>query len=110
MLRLICNMMCVAAIAFGGIFTTIAVMAAEGPAMTDKVVFFGPERLYSQAEVWQVWCDDNLACTLAGQPIDYQVLFQQMPVAEWGWCQAAFCYGDDALSDIIGLNPLFFKD
>ena len=26
-------------------------------------------------------------------------------LASWGYCQGDFCYGDESLTDVIGLNP-----
>lgn len=61
---------------------------------------------YSNAEIWPVWCATGKStCDVAGQTKDKKQLFKEMPVASWGYCQGDFCYGDDALSDVIGLNP-----
>lgn len=107
-MKLICRMMCYFLLVMGTTLATVAAMAAEGPTMTDVQIFIGPEELYSESQVWNVWCDDALQCTLGGAAVSANELFQLMPVATWGYCAGLFCYGTKQQSDILGLNPLYF--
>jgi hypothetical protein len=61
---------------------------------------------YSTAEVWSVWCEaGKVTCDVAGKAKDKAKLFKEMPIASWGYCQGDFCYGDESLTEVIGLNP-----
>lgn len=76
-------------------------------ASSEVVKLNHPEnQTYSNAEVWPVWCEAGKSnCDVAGQAKDKQKLFKEIPIASWGYCQGDFCYGDESLTDIIGLNP-----
>ncbi len=110
MVKVLCRKMCLFLLVFGFCLTTFAAMAAEGPTVTSMTVQVGEIQSYSNAEVWPAYCEpDSTACTLAGKPTTLDALAKQMPVATWGYCGGVFCYGDRSESDVIGLNPLYFR-
>lgn len=82
-------------------------IAPQSGASDEVVKLNHPEnQTYSNAEVWPVWCETGKStCDIAGQAKDKKQLFKEIPVASWGYCQGDFCYGDESLSDVIGLNP-----
>jgi len=76
--------------------------------ITTPVTRLGVPQQYSDSQVWPVWCEADNRCTQNGEPISLNQLIRSMPVASWGWCRGNFCYGDERLSDVIGLNPKLF--
>lgn len=80
---------------------------AKTVATPQMVKLNHPEnQTYSTAEVWSVWCEaGKVTCDVAGKAKDKAKLFKEMPVASWGYCQGDFCYGDESLTEVIGLNP-----
>ena len=84
-----------------------ASITARDSAADEVVKLNNPEnQTYGNAEVWPVWCEAGKStCNVAGQAKDKDALFKEMPMASWGYCQGDFCYGDESLTDVIGLNP-----
>lgn len=81
---------------------------AKADDITTPVTRLGVPQLYSDSQVWPVWCEADNRCTQNGEPVSLNQLIRTMPVASWGWCRGNFCYGDERLSDVIGLNPKLF--
>ncbi len=110
MVKLFCRYMTIFLLVFGFGLTAVAAIAAEGPTVTGVTVQVGEIQSYSNAEVWPAYCEpDSTTCTLAGKDITLEALAKEMPVSTWGYCGGVFCYGDRSESDVIGLNPLYFR-
>ena len=82
-------------------------ITARESASNEVVKLNHPEnQTYSNADVWPVWCETGKStCSLAGKEQNREQLFKKIPVATWGYCQGDFCYGDESLTEAIGLNP-----
>lgn len=92
--------------------TAFAAAAANGPKVTDHLIIVGDVKnnTYSNAETWPVFCEpDGKVCNLGGKSVGLSYLSKKMPVATWGYCSGLFCYGNEAQSDVLGLNPMYFE-